>query len=224
MTNVPESVRVESSPKRVRAMVGGRVVVDADRPLLVWEKPYYPTYFFPLSTVEASVLDGDAAYTRAEPALADHVALRWSSFEHWFEEDEEVFVHARDPYKRIDILRSTRHVSVAIDGTVVADSTHPTLLFETSLPRRSYLPMTDVRMDLLEPSPTRTSCPYKGEAQYWNIRTGDTVHPDLVWSYPAPVRESAPIAGLLCFFDEHLDVTVDGVPQPRPATPYSTSA
>jgi uncharacterized protein (DUF427 family) len=143
------------------------------------------------------------------------------AFDHWFEEDEEVFVHARDPYKRIEILRSTRHVVVEVDGVVVADSHRPTMLFESTSPSRHYLPIIDVRMDLIEPSSTRTQCPYKGEAHYWNVRLGDTIHRDLVWSYATPVRESAPIAGLLCFYDEKLDITIDGTRQTRPTSPFS---
>jgi uncharacterized protein (DUF427 family) len=184
--------------------------------LLVWERPYYPTYFFPRADVDASVIESERSYTSADTGLDGHVALRWRDFDHWFEEDEEVFVHARDPYKRIDILRSSRHVVVRLDGTVVADSEQPTLLFETGLRRRHYLPLTDVRMDLLVPSPTRTQCPYKGEAHYWSIRIGETVHPDLGWTYPTAVREAAAIAGLVCFYDEKLDITVDGVVQDEP--------
>lgn len=221
MTTTEPSVRIEPSPKRVRVMLGGRFVADASGPLLVWEKPYYPTYFFPRSAVDPDVAASDKAYTHPAPELADHVALKWRAFDHWLEEDDEVFVHARDPFKRVDILRSSRHVVVSLDGTVVADSHQPTLLFETSLPRRHYLPMTDVHMELLEPSATRTECPYKGEAHYWNIRIGDKTYPDLVWSYPSPLRESAPIAGLLCFYDEKLDFTVDGEPQAKPSSPFS---
>jgi uncharacterized protein (DUF427 family) len=210
MTTTRESVRIEPSPKRLRVMLDGRYVADSYRALLVWEKPYYPTYFFPRDDVDAAVLDTARTYTNVDASLADHVALRWNEFDHWFEEDEEVFVHARDPYKRIDILRSSRHVVVRIDGVVVADTTRPTLLFETSLRRRVYIPLSDIRMELLKPSSTLTQCPYKGEAKYWDVHIGDTVHRDVVWSYPSPIRESAPIAGLACFYDERVDMTLDG--------------
>ncbi len=210
MIAADSSPHMETSPKHVRVMLDGRFVVDSYGPLLVWEKPYYPTYFFPLGDVDGSVLDGRRSYGRAEPELDGYVALRWNEFDHWFEEDEEVFVHARDPYKRIDILRSTRHVVVTVDGVVVADSKQPTMLFETSLRRRTYLPLTDIRMDLLVPSSSRTQCPYKGEAKYWSVRIGETLHRDLVWSYPSPIWEAAPIAGLACFYDERVDMTVDG--------------
>jgi uncharacterized protein (DUF427 family) len=207
------TLRAEPSPKRVRVMLDGQYVADSVSPLLVWEKPYYPTYFFPRSDVDTSVLGTSRTYESSDGALEGYVALRWNEFDHWFEEDEEVFVHARDPYKRVDILRSSRHVVVRIDGVVVADSTHPTMLLETSLRRRVYLPLGDLRMDLLDPSATRSQCPYKGEAKYWNVRIGETLHRDVVWSYPSPVRESAPIAGLACFYDERVEMTVDGVLQ-----------
>lgn len=206
-------LQVEPSLKRVRVVLDGHYVVDSSSPLLVWEKPYYPTYFFPRSDVDASVLESRRAYVRPDDVLDGYVALRWNDFDHWFEEDEEVFVHARDPYKRIDILRSSRHVIVEVDGVVVADSTKPTMLFETSLRRRTYLPLTDLRMDLLVPSATRTQCPYKGEAKYWSVQIGETFHRDVVWSYPSPVRESTPIAGLACFYDDRVTMTVDGVVQ-----------
>jgi uncharacterized protein (DUF427 family) len=139
----------------------------------------------------------------------------------WFEEDEEVFVHPRDPYTRVDILRSSRSVRIGVAGVVVAETTHPTFLFETNLPRRTYVPKLDVRMDLLESTDSATMCPYKGTARYWSIRAGDEVHRDLAWSYDAPFRESGPIAGLVAFYDEKVDVYVDGILQPRPKTHFS---
>ena len=219
MITTETTLRVEPSLKRVRVMLEGRFVADSSAPLLVWEKPYYPTYFFPRNDVDEAVLAGDRWYS--QPGLDDHVALRWKDFDHWFEEDEEVFVHPRDPFKRIDILRSSRHVVIELDGETIADSRQPTMLFETSLPRRHYLPLTDVRMDLLTPSATRTQCPYKGEAHYWDVHIGDAVHRDLAWSYASPVRESGPIAGLICFYDEKVDISVDGVALGRPVTPFS---
>jgi len=130
-------------------------------------------------------------------------------------------VHPRDPYTRIDSLRSSRHVRIDVDGVTVAESTGPTILFETGLPPRYYLPKTDVRMDLLSPSDSTTECPYKGTAEYWNLEVDGTTHEDIVWSYPFPAHESAPIAGLVCFYDERVDVTVDGVDQERPETPFT---
>src|SRR6266404_4612286 len=131
----------------------------------------------------------------------------------WFEEDEEVFTHARDPHTRIDILASSRHVRVELEGVTIAESTSPRLLFETGLPVRYYLPKPHVRMDLLELTDMVTQCPYKGQAQAFSIRLGEHLHDNLAWCYPSPLPESQGIAGLIAFYDEKLDISVDGVLQ-----------
>ena len=141
----------------------------------------------------------------------------------WLEEDEPIYVHPRDPYKRVDILGSSRHVVVQVDGVTVADSHQPRILFETSLPPRYYLPLPDVRMDLLRPSDTQTHCPYKGTASYWTLDTGEGVHEDVVWIYRAPLPESQKITGLACFYNEKVDIIVDGEPQERPQHPVQLS-
>jgi uncharacterized protein (DUF427 family) len=128
----------------------------------------------------------------------------------WFEEDEQVFTHPRDPYTRVDILPSSRHIRVAVDGITIAETSKPTLLFETGLPTRYYLPKTHVRMDLLEPSDSRSHCPYKGEAEYWSLRSDD-VGADLAWSYRTPLPESQKIAGLISFYTDKVDLYVDGM-------------
>jgi uncharacterized protein (DUF427 family) len=246
-------VRVEHGAKRVRAYLGGAVVVDSIAPLLVWEIPYYPTYYFPESDVRAdlvadggadlhspsrgdantlSVLAGGSRALGAAALYEDSpidelrgtVRLQWDAMEAWFEEDEQVYTHPRDPYTRVDILASSRSVRVLLDGLVVADSTSPRLLFETGLPTRYYLPRTHVRMDLLERSPTVTHCPYKGRAETWSVRVGETLHEDLAWSYPAPLPESQKVAGLIAFYDEKLDIEVDGVLHERPRTKFGHSA
>ena len=137
------------------------------------------------------------------------------------QEDEEVYVHPRDPYSRVDTLHSSPHVQVAIDGVVLADSVKPVLLFETGLPARYYLPQVDVRMDLLVPTETATACPYKGTARYWSYHAGSTAAKDVAWSYPTPLAESLKVAGLVAFYNERVDLTIDGVPQERPRTPFS---
>jgi len=139
----------------------------------------------------------------------------------WLEEDEPVYTHPRDPYKRVDILASSRHVRVEVDGVTVADSVRPHILFETGLPPRYYLPLPDVRTDLLRPSGTQTHCPYKGTASYWSVQTAQGLREDLVWIYRTPLPESQKVAGLACFYDEKVDVYLDGEPQPRPRTPFS---
>lgn len=239
-------VHVERTAKRVRTYLGGRVVADTTSALLVWEVPYYPTYYFPLDDVDASALKATGA-TRHSPSRGDgvvhtvvsgsveakdaalsypdsplteirgHVRFEWDAMDAWFEEDEEVFVHPRDPYTRVDILAAQRHVRIEVDGVTVADSRSPRILYETGLPPRYYLPKTDVRLDLLEPSDTVTHCPYKGSAEYWTVNGGK----DLAWSYRTPVAESQKIAGLVAFYDEKLDVYVDGVLQERPKTKFS---
>jgi uncharacterized protein (DUF427 family) len=245
-------VRVERGAKRIRAYLGGAVVVDSIAPLLVWEVPYYPTYYFAEGDVRAdlvadggldlhspsrgdantlSVLAGGSralgAAARYEDSPIDElrgtVRFQWDAMEAWFEEDEQVYTHPRDPYTRVDILASSRRVRVLLDGLVLADSTSPRLLFETGLPTRHYLPRTHVRMDLLEASPTVTHCPYKGRAETWSVRDGETLHEDLAWSYPAPLPESQKAAGLIAFYDEKLDVEVDGALQERPRTKFSNS-
>ncbi len=236
-------VRVETGTKRVRAYLGGRPAADTTRPLLVWESPHYPTYYLPLADVAADLdptgaterspsrgtaevcdvrLEGatatGAALRYTEPALEalrGRVRLDWQAMEAWFEEDEEVFVHPRDPYVRIDALRSTRHVVATFDGAVLADSHAPVILYETGLPPRHYLPATDVRLDLLTPSATVTHCPYKGSTRYFDLHLDSRVERDLAWSYPTPLPESRPIAGLVCLPAERVDLTVDGRPPGR---------
>ncbi|HSL00741.1 MAG TPA: DUF427 domain-containing protein [Rubrobacteraceae bacterium] len=155
------------------------------------------------------------------PLFAGLVAFYWNKMDHWYEEDEEVFVHPRDPYHRIDVLRSSRHVEVAVNGEVVAESRRPKILFETGLPPRYYLPPEDVREDVLVESEKTTQCPYKGVASYWSVETGGECVEDLVWYYPNPIPESPKIKGLLCFFNERVDLTVDGEEQERPQTQWS---
>ena len=156
-----------------------------------------------------------------DPKLEDHVAFQWNEMDAWFEEDDEVFVYARDPYKRVDVLQSSRHIKVVVDGAAVADSKRPWLLFETGLPTRYYLPKPDVRMDLLEPSDTVTRCPYKGEANFYSIRTGGEPYRDLAWTYRYPMLECLKIQGFLGFLSEKVDIYEDDKLQPRPKTPWS---
>ena len=241
MTEQRGRVRTEPSHKRVRIAFGGDVIVDTDDALYVWEIPYYPQYYVPLGDVADGVLHTSPTQTRSPSrGTADHYTVRaggreapdgawcypdspiealhervrfdWGAMDAWFEEDEEIFVHPHNPSTRVQILPSSRHVTIAVDGIVVADTTRPTFLYETHLPRRSYIPKLDVRMDLLVPTSSSTMCPYKGTASYWSLGS----HTDIVWSYPAPFRESAPIAGLMAFYDTRVDVTVDGELQARP--------
>ncbi|WP_433577742.1 DUF427 domain-containing protein [Nocardia brasiliensis] len=242
-------VKIETSQKRVRVFLGGRVVADTAHPVLVWESPHYPTYYLPVADLHAKleptgsihhspsrgdaaeydvVVDGTTApaaglryHDSPLPELNELVRLEWNKMDEWFEEDEPVYVHPRDPYTRVDILGSSQHVRVEIDGVTVADSHSPRILFETGLPARYYLPMTDVRMDLLHPSDTHTSCPYKGTADYWTVRIGEQDYQDYVWGYRTPLPESQKVAGLVCFYNEKVDIYLDGELQERPRSPFS---
>jgi uncharacterized protein (DUF427 family) len=155
-------------------------------------------------------------------AIQDFVAFYWNRVDHWYEEDEEIFVHPRDPYKRVDVLQSSRHVEVVLGGETVADTRRARFLFETRLPTRYYIPPEDVRTDLLVPSDKTTACPYKGRARYFSVRIGGRLFEDIVWFYPEPLPECAKIKGCLSFFNEQVDeIRVDGVVEPRPLTPWS---
>jgi uncharacterized protein (DUF427 family) len=242
-------VRVEPSPKRVRTYLDGELVADSLRPLLVWEVPHYPTYYFPAADVRATltptgrtdhspgrgtaeILDVVTARSSAPGAarrfpesplssLHDAVRIDWRAMSEWLEEDEPVYTHARDPYKRVDILASRRHVRIELDGVRLAESHKPVILYETGLPPRYYLPITDFQLDLLVPSSTQTHCPYKGAASYWSVRIGEKTYDDLIWIYRAPLPESQKIAGLACCYNERVDLIVDGVAHERPRTHFS---
>jgi uncharacterized protein (DUF427 family) len=242
-------VLVELGHKRIRAYLGGGLVVDSVRPRLVWENPSYPSYYLPVADVtaeliatrstqhspsrgEAQIYDvqvGDAIARAAAlryldsplQELRDLVRFVWDGLDEWFEEDELVYTHPRDPYTRVDILASSRHVRVEVDGVTVADSHQPRILFETRLPPRYYLPLTDVRLDLLRPSTAETHCPYKGVATYWSLEVGGVVYPDFVWIYRSPFPESQKIGGLVAFYNEKVDIYLDGDLQPRPHTHFS---
>ncbi len=159
------------------------------------------------------------------PPLAGYLAFYWRIMDHWYEEDEEVFVHPRDPYHRVDILESSRHLKVRVNGEVVAETQRPKVLFETGLPPRYYIPPEDVREDVLVGSEKTTRCPYKGTASYWSVETGGERAEDLVWYYPEPIPEAAKIKGHLAFFNEkvdlEVDLEVDGEKQERPQTQWS---
>jgi uncharacterized protein (DUF427 family) len=240
-------------PRRIRATVGPHTVLDTIRALYLWEWPFYPQYYIPAGDIDAALIveeDGTHRLRRgtvtrlgisAGDVRRDRVAHRylestvaeiagtvrfdWDALDAWYEEDEQVFVHPRNPYVRVDALRSTRHVRVELDGAVLAESRAPVLVFETGLPTRWYFDRSAVDFSRLEPSDLRTPCPYKGvTSAYWSVRTDAQLHRDLAWSYDFPTRALAPIAGLVAFYDEQVDVIVDGVRQDRPRTHFSVSA
>jgi uncharacterized protein (DUF427 family) len=158
-----------------------------------------------------------AAFSPSDAVLSGYAILDFDAFDAWYEEDERNVGHPRDPFHRIDILHSSRHVRVEVEGAVVADSDDPYLLFEPPVPVRYYLPREDVRTDLLRPSEKRTVCAYKGHASYWSMEGQD----DVAWGYAEPLREAAEITGRLAFFSEKADLVVNGTPLGRPVTPWS---
>lgn len=246
-TSTGSELQTLANPKWIRGHLNDVLVVDSRDALLVWEIPYYPQWYFPITDVfgelrptgrvestdnrgEETIFDlvvGDTAlrdaarqYSKSPGGVLDgRVRLDWDALDNWLEEEVEVIVHPRSPFSRTDVLPSTRHVQVFIDGNLVADSHSPTVLFETGLPTRYYLPPNDVRLDLLHPTDTHTGCPYKGIASYWSVTVGDTEYDDIVWGYPSPLPEARDVAGMLCFFNEKVDIEVDGVAEPRPMWP-----
>jgi uncharacterized protein (DUF427 family) len=156
----------------------------------------------------------------ADPDLDEYVILDFHAFDRWYEEDEQNVGHPRDPFHRIDILHSSRHVQVELDGEVLAETTRPRLLFETGLPMRVYMPREDVRAEL-RPSTKRSYCAYKGHASYWSLDAGGVERENLVWSYEEPLREAAEITGLVSFFNEKVDIVLDGERSERPHTEWS---
>lgn len=274
-------LRYEPTPRRVRAWLAGRAVVDSSRAVLVWEpRRVIPYYAVPAADIDAELapldtVGGDgaelvtlapegtdgtsivrpgrfgghtaagselilrlpggdrpgAAFRLTDPELDGLVGLDFDAFDHWLEEEDRVVAHPRDPFHRVDVRRSSRRIRIELDGEPLAESGTPRLLFETHLPVRFYLPPDDVDLSRLRPSPTRTICAYKGAAEYLSPAGEDSVGAgragndpagtDLAWSYRQPLPEAAEIAGMIAFFDERVDVWLDGQPRERPQTPWS---
>ncbi len=235
---------------RIRAIFEREIVVDTLRPFLLHESGRLPVYYFSPADVRMDLLepgrreDGevgtlqrfglrvgerfvpDAAWSYVETSdaagfLRELVALEWNAIDEWFCEDEQLFGHPRDPFSRIDVVRTTRHVRVSVDGVVLADTRGALVLHETGLPPRYYVPAEDVRTELLEPSSLRTRCAYKGSASYWSARVGDRLVKDLVWSYPEPQHDAERVRDLLCFFNERVDLDAEGERAERPRTQWS---
>jgi uncharacterized protein (DUF427 family) len=246
---LPQVNQTAPVPRRIRAVLNGQVVLDTTSALYVWEWPHYPQYYIPIADVDPAVLVdegheqklsrgiakryglhvGDVARPAAlriygDDALdtvAGRARFEWDALDAWYEEDERVFVHPRDPYTRVDALRSTRHVRVELDGVVLAESASPVLVFETGLPTRYYLNRTEVEFAHLIPTETVTACPYKGTTTgYWSAQTGEATYPDIAWTYDFPTRQLLPIAGLIAFYNEKVDIALDGQPIQRPETHF----
>jgi uncharacterized protein (DUF427 family) len=170
---------------------------------------------------EGAVWQYPAPIEGAPPLLEGHAAIYFRVMDHWYEEAEEIFVHPRDPYHRVDVLQSSRNVRVSLNGELVAASVRPKVLFETGLPPRYYLPSEEVAERFLRPSDKGTDCPYKGSASYYSVEAGGETVEDLVWYYPDPIPAVEPIKDHLCFFNERVDLEVDGETQQRPRTQWS---
>ena len=205
--------------------VGHRMPEVSARPVL---DPSIPFAFHTASgrpvdvVAEAAVLPA-AGFLLDDADLSGYLVLDFAAFDRWWEEDEQNLGHPRDPFHRIDILQSSRNVRIEHRGVVLAESTEPSLLFETLLPMRCYLPREDVIVPL-ESSTALSTCAYKGHARYFSCAAAEDRLEDIAWSYESPLREAEQIRGLIAFYGERLDVFVDGVAQERPRTPWSRSA
>ena len=240
---------LEPTPKRIRVEVGGELIADSRRAMLLHESGLQPIYYFPPEDVRDEFLEpsdrhthcpkkGDASYFTiraggevveagawyypdplpdAPSLLKDAIAFYFDRMGRWLEEGEQIGVHPRDPYHRIDVLATDRQMRVSLDGELLAETSRALGLFESNLPARWYIPREDV-VATLEPSETVTRCPYKGTAGYYSVVPDGK---DLVWYYDEPLAEVGRIRGMLCFFNERVDIELDGELQERPASRWS---
>ncbi len=250
---------LEPTPKRIRVEVGGEVIADSRRAMMLHEGGAQPLYYFPPEDVRSEFLEptdrhthcpkkGDASYYTiraggeevengawyypevlpdAPAGLTGLIAFYFNRMGRWLEEGEEIGVHPRDPYHRLDVVATDRHIRVSLQGELLAETDRALALFESNLPARWYIPREDVVAEL-EATDTITHCPYKGEAHYHSVRLreagngdGAADGKDLIWYYDEPLPEASRIAGLLCFFNEKVDIELDGELQERPASPWS---
>jgi uncharacterized protein (DUF427 family) len=211
------AVYVEPFLRRVRAVIGQRIVIESERVLLVHRPGRPPDYAFP----QGDVRDVPAV---AEPAARGYVRVPWDAVTAWYEEDEQVFGgHPRNPYHRIECVRASRKLRVEVASTLLVDTTDVVGVYETSRSPQLYARREAVRMDLLVASPTVTYCAYKGRASHWSARVDGKLVPDVAWSYDDPLPESAPIAGLLSFYPERVTMLQD-LPSSFTAPPSAAPA
>jgi uncharacterized protein (DUF427 family) len=203
----------------IRAELAGAPASDADVAGVL--HPGIPFSVHTTAGVPVSVEDRvGAGFRLADEDLAGYVVLDFAAFDGWFEEDERIIGHPREPFHRVDVRSSARPLRIEVDGDVVAETTGAHIVFETTLPVRFYLPREDV-LPALHPSSRRTYCPYKGEASYWSLEAGGRLRKDLAWSYEQPLPDMVRIAGLVAFWDERVDVILDGKRRPRPGGPVA---
>jgi uncharacterized protein (DUF427 family) len=233
-------------PRRLRAVFAGETVLDTFRPQLLHETALLPRYYVPREDVRWELFEptdhtthcpfkGDARYwtlrvgdrvaenvvwnypepVDGAPDFAQLVSFYWKPLDHWYEEDEEVFVHPRDPFHRVDVLPTSRRVRVSLDGTELADTTRAQVLYESGLQPRWYIPREDVRLEAMRASDEQTQCPYKGvTTAYWSAGDEEAV----AWAYDEPLPAVAPIAGHVAFYNERVELEVEGEPAPATST------
>jgi len=230
----------EHTARRYRVIFNRVTIADTINAQFVWEHKWYPFAYIPLKDVKHEYLSkpeqervaserikkfGNAEVLKlqvngkntegvtklVDGDLKDYIKFEFDDMDAWFEEDTPIYVHPKDPYKRVDVLPSTRHIEVKIDGITVADTHNPTLLLETLLPTRYYMPKTALKWEYLEDSKTITKCPYKGEANYYSVNIKGKKHEDVIWWYKYPASESLGIIGLACFYNSKVDIYIDGV-------------
>jgi uncharacterized protein (DUF427 family) len=202
------------SERWIRARRGGQTIADSRRTKLLYEPPkVLPVHVFPEEDVRLDLLP-EEAIARHEDGLVEIV---WNAADQWLEEDEELLGHAHDPFHRIDALRTSRHIRVSLSGQLLADTTSAVALFETRLPTRWYIPREDVAVELRRNDEHRTTCAYKGHATHWDAG-GERA---IAWSYELPLNDAMPVRSMVAFYNERVDIEVDGEPQPRPHTQWS---
>lgn len=242
--------QLTAAPRRVRASLAGETVADTTDARYFWEWPHYPHYYLPAGSLRPGLLgarvdtrhtefgaldvhdvahNGIAVGAAAQVVTRSHVEgldglvrLDFGAMDAWFEEDEEIFVHPRSPYVRVDALRSRRQVRVERDGVLLAESSAPVAVFETGLPTRWYVDRSAVDWSRLQPSQTRTACPYKGRTTgYWSVVTPVGTYDDTAWRYDFPTAALLPVLGLVAFLNERVDLYLDGELIARPHTHMS---
>lgn len=219
----PEGIQyLEAFPRRIRALVGGEIVADSVNVRMLYEQHRLPAWCFPPEDVHRNAL-GAATWLYEEGLAQGLVGIRWDAVDHWLEEEEEVIAHPRDPYHRLEVRDTSRHIEVTLDGETLAVSSRPLALFETSLPPRWYFHPEEVRVELNPNPDARTGCAYKGWASYVDVRVAGRVEPALAWHYDEPLEGMERIRARVCFFNERIGLTVDGVRQEQPRTRWSTT-
>jgi uncharacterized protein (DUF427 family) len=213
---------LEAFPRRIRALARGEVVVDSVNVQMLYEQHHLPVWCFRPVDVRLDVI-GSGAWIYDRGLAKGLAGVRWDAVDRWLEEEEEVIVHPRDPYHRLELRDTSRHVEVALAGVTLAVSRAPLVLFETSLPPRWYFAPEEIAAELFENPDVRTGCAYKGWASYFDVRVADCAEPAIAWHYDDPLDGMERIRQRICFFNERVELTVDGELQGQPRTQWSTT-